>query len=143
MGFEIRQAEVKDLVWVNATYKNINFLPSTMKEEIVAIAHIDGIKAGLGRIAVVDRNSCELGGMYVVSEFRGKAIARKIVEFLLKYAQKRVIYCIPFEHLLHFYESFGFRKVEDMLLVPRKIKKKLDFTKKAYKEPTSLLVMYR
>ncbi len=143
MGFEIRQAEVKDLVWVNSTYKTIDFLPSTLENEIVAIASIDNIKVGLGRIAVVDRHSCELGGMYVNPEFRRKNVARKIVEYLLQHAQKRIIYCIPFTHLSSFYESFGFRKIKPDISTPQKIKKKLEFTKKTYKEPTLFLVMRR
>ena len=143
MGFEIRQAEVKDLVWVNSTYKTIDFLPSTLENEIVAIAFIDDIKVGLGRIAVVDKRSCELGGMYVNPGFRRKGIARKIVEYLIKHAQKRTIYCVPFVHLSVFYESFGFRKIKLDIATPQKIKKKLEFAKKTYKEPTLLLVMRR
>ncbi len=143
MGLEIKKAGIEDLSWVNATYKSINFLLSTLNDEIIAIAYVDGIKVGLGRVAVVDGHSCELGGMYVNPKFREQKIARKLVEFLLGYAQHNTIYCIPFEQLLHFYESFGFRKMERGHLVPRKIKKKLEFCKKAYSEPTLLLVMYK
>ena len=143
MSFEIKTAELKDLAWINATYHTIHFLPSTLKNEMVAIAYVDGIKVGLGRIAVVDRYSCELGGMYVHPEFRERKIARQIVPFLLDHAQKRVIYCIPFENLSRFYESFGFRKVGSDLLTPVKIRKKLEFTKRAYSEPTLLLVLIR
>ncbi|MBI5072450.1 GNAT family N-acetyltransferase [Candidatus Woesearchaeota archaeon] len=143
MNLEIKTAKQKDLPWINGTYKTIDFLPSTLQDEIVAIAYADGVKVGLGRIALCGKDSCELGGIYVHPDFRGKKIAKIIVEFLLKHAQNDVIYCIPFEHLSSFYESFGFTKAKNDLLVPMKIKKKLEFCKKTYSEPTLLLVMHK
>lgn len=141
MGLEIKIADREDLQWVNDTYKAINFLPSTLNDEIVAIAYVNGVKAGLGRVAIVDSCSCELGGMYVDPPFRGRNIARKIVEFLLERAQKPVVYCIPFVYLCNFYKSFGFKELEQGFTVPGKVREKLGFTKTAYTEETTLLVM--
>ena len=143
MGLEIKKAGIEELSLVNHTYKSIQFLPSTLNDEIIAIAYVDGVKVGLGRVAVVDEHCCELGGMYVEPNFRGQKIARRIVEFLLENAQCNIIYCIPFERLLHFYKSFGFRETEKDHLMPIKIQKKLEFTREAYSEPTSLLIRYK
>ncbi len=143
MNLEIKKATRQDLSWINATYKTINFLPSTLQDEIVAIAYMDGLKVGLGRIAVVSKDSCELGGIYVYSDFRGKKIAKSIVEFLLEHPQKDIIYCIPFEHLSSFYESFGFTKTKVTFMTPVNIKKKLGFCKKTYSEPTLLLMLHK
>ena len=143
MNLVIKKAENDDLVWVNATYKAIDFLPSTLKDEIVAIAFMDDVKVGLARIAVIDKNSCELGGVFVSPEFRRQNIAKKLVEFLLKHAQKKIVYCIPYEHLSHFYERFGFRKINPDEVTPQKIKEKLEFCAETYREPTLLMVLYR
>lgn len=63
--------------------------------------------------------------MLVFEDLRGKGIAEKIVIFLLaKSSGYQTIYCLPFEHLSNFYKKFGFREVDDDVVVPREISEK-------------------
>ena len=137
---KIKEARNEDLEWVNATYSSIKFLPSSLKDEIVAIAYESDQKFGLGRISVIDDKSCELGGMYVDPKYRRRGIARDIVTYLLENAQKSKVYCIPFLHLEHFYASFGFKRINEGVSIPTKIAKKFQFCKETYAEETILMV---
>lgn len=51
---------------------------------LIALAKIEGVKCGLGRVAYIDENNLELGGMYVLDQFRRMGIAEKVILHLLK-----------------------------------------------------------
>ncbi len=103
---ELRLVGRSEMEWVNRCYDEVDFVHSHFDNEMIAVAEVKGQKAGLGRLVVIDENHLELGGMYVFESFRGQGVAKKIVEFLLKHAKpSQVIYCIPFEHLQHFYPN--------------------------------------
>lgn len=140
---EIKKAKDKDLKLVNKIYKKINFLPSTLINEIVAIAYEKNNKVGLGRIIVIDSSSCEMGGIFVDLKFRKKGIARKIVSFLIENSQKDQIYCIPFKYLKKFYSGFGFREIKASNSVPKKIAKKFKFCEKTYEQETILMKLIK
>jgi GNAT superfamily N-acetyltransferase len=76
---------------------------------LIALAKIEGVKFGLGRVAYIDENNLELGGMYVLDQFRRMGIAEKVILHLLKnHEQHKKIWCLPFKHLQRFYTGFGF-----------------------------------
>lgn len=138
---QIRCAMQSELPWINSSYDTVEFVHSSFDKEIIAIAEVNGQKAGLGRLVSIDPNNLELGGMYVFEAFRGQGVARKIVEFLLKYAlPNQSIYCIPFEHLVSFYCEFGFKKCIDFDKVPHDILTKFGWCKDKYSTSTALLV---
>jgi GNAT superfamily N-acetyltransferase len=128
--------------WVNHCYDGVDFVYSHFDNEMIAVAEIEGQKAGLGRLVVIDENHLELGGMYVFESFRGRGVAKKIVEFLLKHAKpSQTIYCIPFGHLQHFYQQAGFVLCSDIENVPKKILEKYQWCQGRYPHPTALLVL--
>jgi N-acetylglutamate synthase-like GNAT family acetyltransferase len=140
IDMKIRLAEKEDMAWVNEQYKEVNFIASDFDNEIIAIAEIDTIKAGLGRLVKIENNSFELGGMYVLEAYRKHKLATHIIEFLLeKIDKKSIVFCIPFQELTFFYKRFGFTEVADYTLVPTKVINKYNWCKKEYKQSVYLL----
>ena len=141
-GLKIRAAEKQEIGWINDCYDQVEFIHSHFDSEIIAIAEFDGEKAGLGRLVEVDEKNLELGGMYVFETFRGKGIAKEIVNFLLTYVKPyQNVYCIPFEHLLHFYKQCGFVNCSKFESVPQTILDKYRWCQEKYTHPTALLVL--
>lgn len=137
----IRPAQPEELMWINARYGEVRFVPSTTSDTIV-IAEVDGIKAGVGRVSSLDEHNAELGGILVFEPFRGRGVAAEIVRDLLKRSSRfESVFCIPFTHLRTFYESFDFRDPEQCGVTPSEhIMSKLAWCLKEYGTTTTLLV---
>ncbi len=103
----VRWIEKDEISWINQQYEKIDFLPPIWEKDRVAVALIENEKVGIGRLVPLADGSFELGGIYVLESFRGRGIARKIVSFLINNAAKSRIYCLPYEHLREFYQTFG------------------------------------
>lgn len=142
----IKPAALNDATWINEQYKSIDFMLSDISNEYILISESDGKKCGLGRITKVDNRSVEMGGIYVLPEFRKKGIARKIVQELLDnnpYPEKYV-WCIPFGHLSEFYQSFGFSRYNaDPDQIPENIRKKINWCSGKYDANVDLLYMQK
>lgn len=139
---QLRLANRSEIKWINECYDKVNFIHSNYDKEIIAIAEYNGQKVGLGRLVTIDDDTFELGGIYVVESFRGKGIAKEVVRFLLNQAKPyQTIYCIPFEHLVPFYQKFGFIQCINLEMVPKDLLKKFNWCKEKYNNPTSLLVL--
>ena len=135
---QIRKILPAELTWVNAQYASINFLPSPASDFIV-VAEVDGVKAGLGRITEVENDAAELGGIFVLPEFRGQSVASHVVDFLSKHSKHPKLFCIPFVHLETFYQRFGFSPIDPTITVPQKIIQKMNWCGTAYETPMVLL----
>lgn len=139
---KIRHALKNEMEWINARYDEVQFVHSHFDNEIIAIAEINGEKAGLGRLVKVDENSLELGGIYVFPPFRGQGIAAGIVDFLLTCAMPNSnIYCIPFADVSHFYKKYGFMTAEK--IIPEQIMEKYLWCKKFYDKDVELLTLFK
>jgi GNAT superfamily N-acetyltransferase len=139
----IRPATVADLAWVNEQYQAINFLPSDLSTDYIAIAEWEGTSCGIGRLVRMEGGHEELGGMYVLDGFRQKGIARNIVGHLLEQRNEQAkLWCIPFRHLSGFYETFGFEPVgPDHPDIPPAVAKKMNWCDTYQEQQTSLLLM--
>lgn len=138
----IEKAKPNDLQWVNSQYEKANFVPSHLENEEIAIAYVNGQKAGLGRLVKIDENNFEMGGIYTLEDYRGKKIADSIVAFLIKESRKlqiQNVYCIPFEHLKPFYSKHGFQEVVDLASVPKQITNKYNWCLGQYDIKTLLM----
>jgi len=140
---EIRPARMDEADWVNERYAEVRFIPSDLEKDLVLIAEIDGQPAGLGRLVPVDEHACELGGMLVFDAFRGRGVARALIEELVRRAGERSIYCIPFAKLEPLYAEF-FERTET---APNPVREKYEWCQRTYEEPVLLMVshevMYR
>lgn len=124
MKIQIRPAKAEEMHWINSCYNEIKFIPSNFQTEYIAIAEVNDQKAGLGRLVNMPDGALELGGIYVLEPYRKFGLAKKIITHLLIQAPQQKIYCIPFKHLRHLYESFGFTLCSDVNAAPESIQKK-------------------
>lgn len=137
----VRAADPSEIPWINERYERIHFMPSELPRDFIVIAEIDGARTGIGRIVPVAPGEGELGGIFVDEAFRGRGVAAKIVSYLLENAPAhRKLYCIPFEHLSHFYQKFGFKPALPDATTAESVREKLDYCACTYPEPAVLLV---
>ena len=142
MEIKLYQAEQEDMAWVNTQYEEIKFMPSEFESEEIWIATANGVKAGLGRLVHINEGNWELGGIYVLDNFRGAGIARKIVQKLCDIGQQKNenIWCVPFNHLTSFYQSFGLNTYDPgMGNVPDDVLKKINYCESTYTQKVELL----
>ena len=135
----IRRAAPPELSWVNERYPEVGFVASDARD-LVLIAAIDGARAGLGRLVPLARGESELGGIYVLPEFRGRSVASAIVRHLVDAGALERLYCIPFTPLVPFYQGFGFHPAVTGTPVPEVIANKVRWCQSKYSQPVSLLV---
>ncbi|MGE6256923.1 GNAT family N-acetyltransferase [Heyndrickxia sporothermodurans] len=109
----IKLATKKELQWVNEQYQKIDFVPSKLENETIAIVTYKDNYAGVGRLVYLNEEEGEIGGIYILDEFRGLSLANELVDYLVNEAKGRKlkeVYCLPFEELKHFYGKFGFKE---------------------------------
>lgn len=135
---KIRHIQGAELGWVNERYAEVGFVSSS-ESDFVVVAELDGARAGVGRLVPVEAGVGELGGIYVLPQFRGRAVARAIVTWLLDHSPYDRLFCIPFAHLERFYSGFGFAPLAPDVTVPQAIAGKRRWCEERYTEPVRLL----
>ncbi|EJQ95062.1 GNAT family N-acetyltransferase [Bacillus cereus] len=111
----IQLATSKDLEWINNRYESIGFVPSDLKRDKVAIITYNGEYAGVGRLVQIDKDTIEMGGIFILPKFRGLQLAGELVLFLVQTAKElhiQNVFCLPFEELKNFYKKYGFTEVD-------------------------------
>lgn len=110
----IQLATSNDLEWINNQYDSIGFVRSDLKRDKVAIITYNNEYAGVGRLVQIDEDTLEMGGIFILPQFRGLQLAGELVLFLVETAKKSQIqnvYCLPFEELENFYKKYGYTEV--------------------------------
>lgn len=111
----IQLATSNDLKWINSQYDSIGFVRSDLKRDKVAIITYNNEYAGVGRLVQIDEDTLEMGGIFILPQFRGLQLAGELVSFLVETAKKSQIqnvYCLPFEELENFYKKYGYTEVD-------------------------------
>lgn len=137
-SFMLREAIERDRPEVNAIYASLGFMPWNPQQDHLLVAVTDDRLVGCGRIQRYG-GAIELGGMYVHPNHRGKGIARQILVSLVDLLQDETCYCIPFAHLIPFYQEFGFMPAPQGD-VPAAIVDRVAFFRDVYMHPTILMV---
>ena len=137
----LRLAAADDERWINERYDSVHFLHSDLSHDLVVVAELDGRPAGIGRLVPAGGDACELGGMLVFEEFRGRGVARAIIDELLRHAAGRTVYCVPFADLEPIYEGAGFVRHEPDAAIPQHIREKLDWCAREIDRPVVLMVL--
>jgi hypothetical protein len=70
---KLRLATREDERWINERYASVHFQPSDLARDLMVVAEVDGVTAGIGRLVPAGDDACELGGMHVLEEFRDAA----------------------------------------------------------------------
>ncbi|HEX8620119.1 MAG TPA: GNAT family N-acetyltransferase [Thermoanaerobaculia bacterium] len=135
----LRRATGADASWINAAYAGVHFLPSDLARELVIVAELDGERAGIGRLVPAGEHAYELGGMLVFSAFRGRGVARAIIDELLRSAGDAEVYCIPFADLEAIYAKAGFVRRERDASLPAHVIEKLDWCAREIDRPVILM----
>ncbi len=140
MDIQLRIANRDDLSWVNDKYRELQFMPSVYENEFIAIAESMNQLVGVGRLISVAPDVFELGGIYVVDRYREMGFAKKIADFLLRRLKPfHIVYCIPFAHLLNFYQKLGFSPCDDQDQIPDEIRQRHKVCLDTYKHDVLLL----
>ncbi|BFH63178.1 GNAT family N-acetyltransferase [Paenibacillus azoreducens] len=138
----IRWAENSDLPWINEQYEKIGFVPSSLEREEIAIVTHNGRNAGVGRLVLLNEKEAEMGGIYILEQFRGLSLAHELVGCLVDKSRSlglESVYCIPFRELEHFYEKFGFARVDPSISsVNQKVLEKYNWCIRQYEKPVIL-----
>lgn len=140
MQLSVRQLKAHELDWANQRYAEVDFLPSP-PTDYIAVAELDGVPAGLGRVTRLGPDVGELGGMYVFPEQRGAGVSRALIAHLIACAGAARLYCLPFEELLALYASAGFKARAADATVPDKVLRKHAWCNSHYPKP--VLLLYR
>ena len=77
----IQIATFNDLEWINNQYKSIGFITSDLMRDIVAIITYNDEYAGIGRLVRIDEVTIEMGGIFILPQFRGLQLAGELVSF--------------------------------------------------------------
>ncbi|HYI11471.1 MAG TPA: GNAT family N-acetyltransferase [Thermoanaerobaculia bacterium] len=139
----LRLAVAADEGWINAAYADVHFQLSDLSRELMVVAEVDGERAGIGRLVPLSDQACELGGILVFDQFRGRGIALAIVAELLRHAAGRTVYCVPFTDLEPIYARAGFVLCEEEPGRLPKLQEKLDWCRREIDRPVSLMVLSR
>ncbi|HYH09608.1 MAG TPA: GNAT family N-acetyltransferase [Thermoanaerobaculia bacterium] len=134
----LRVAQPHELAWINARYDEVHFQHSDASHRVV-IADIDGAPAGIGRLVPAGEGAYELGGMLVFDAFRGRGIARQIIDELLRIAEGHDVYCIPFADLEPIYARAGFVRIEEDETTPRYVREKMEWCRREMTRPVALM----
>ena len=134
----LRRLEPGELPWANARYAEVDFRPST-RDDLVLVGHVDDQPAALGRITPLGPGFGELGGILVFPAFRGRGLARPLVERLVEEGGLATLFCLPFESLRGLYAACGFRPHPPGAPVPEKVLAKHAWCNAHYAEPVLLL----
>jgi GNAT superfamily N-acetyltransferase len=134
----IRRTHLDELDWVNARYAEVDFLPS-VAGDLIVVAHVNGIAAGLGRIVPQNDQVGELGGMVVFDAFQGQGLAKRMITALHTLSQFHILYCLPFAELEKLYVAMGFIAVTEPAAVPAAVVEKHRWCNAHYAKPVSLL----
>lgn len=137
----LRLANADDAQWINERYASVHFQPSNLSRDLLVVAEIDGAPAGIGRLVPAGEQACELGGMLVFEEFRGRGIARAIIDELLRHTNGRAVYCIPFAELEPIYAGAGFVRIPADDTLPTYIREKLDWCEREIDRGVILMVL--
>jgi N-acetylglutamate synthase-like GNAT family acetyltransferase len=137
---KLRRATEADAGWINAAYADVHFQLSDLSRDLLIVAELDGEHAGIGRL-VPAGEAYELGGMLVFDAFRGRGVAKAIIDELLRHAGGREVYCIPFADLEPIYAKAGFVRRERDESLPAHVLEKLDWCEREMARAVILMAL--
>jgi predicted N-acetyltransferase YhbS len=138
----LRLATRDDERWINERYASVHFQLSDLARDLMVVAELDGVAVGIGRLVPAGDDACELGGMHVLEEFRGRGIARAVVDELLRRANGRQVYCIPFADLEPIYAASGFVRIEPRDDHPAYVREKLAWCEREIPDRAVILMQF-
>ena len=142
-NYVVRPALESESAQIKALINLVGINPSGLdwKRFLVAVGE-NGRVLGCGQIKPHGGDIRELASIAVLPEYRGRGIARAVIEMLLR-ENPKPLYLMCISHNRPMYEKFGFQSIADSEM-PRyfsRIKKLFDITDVFRKTEEQLLVM--
>lgn len=144
-NFSLRQATHEDDIAIHELVHIGGINPTGLAwVRFVVAESLDGKVIGCGQIKPHRDGSYELASIVVHPDWRGKGVARRLIERLIE-THPGVLYLMCRAELGHFYEKFGFRvvSVSEMPAYFHRISRLIGLVTKLRNEGSGLLVMQR
>jgi len=143
--YTLRPATADDAHTIRAIIHAVKINPTSLDWQRFILASIpDGTVIGCGQVKPHSDGTLELASIAVLPAWRGKGVARMIIEYLLAQHPGRV-YLTCRSRLGPFYQKYGFQVVPDGEMPPyfRRISWLVAIFQKLSRRRYSLLVMRR
>jgi len=121
-GDGIEELAGERLAEANRVYAKERFAASAPGRDRTFGVVEGGELVALGRITEHEDGALELGGFWTRPDRRGAGLARRMVAHAIaQLPAGRTVWCLPFDHLLDFYRSFGIVEPEETFIPPASI----------------------
>jgi predicted N-acetyltransferase YhbS len=112
MDIRVRMATAADIAAVHALYAAGGYGGGVHAGDMVIVATVGSDVVGVVRLCT-EHGVTVLRGMQVASAHRGCGLGRALLEACAAALGGQPAYCLPYAHLVGFYGSIGFAKVQD------------------------------
>jgi N-acetylglutamate synthase-like GNAT family acetyltransferase len=144
-SFSLRPATLVDASTIRNIISHVRINPLSLDwRRFVLAIDSSGMVIGCGQVKPHSDGSSELASIAVVPEWRGKGVARRIIEYLLKQHSGR-IYLTCQSHHGPMYQKFGFQVIQTDEMTPyfQRLSRIVALVNKLFHQPDTMLVMRR
>ncbi|MBW4623784.1 MAG: GNAT family N-acetyltransferase [Cyanosarcina radialis HA8281-LM2] len=106
----VTQAKPQGFKEIQIFYDRCGYGGGLNQEDSIFIARLEGKIVGAVRLCP-NTGFCVLRGMRVIDPFQRQGIGTRLLQECTALLVDRVCYCIPWQHLLAFYERSGFAEI--------------------------------
>jgi N-acetylglutamate synthase-like GNAT family acetyltransferase len=144
-NYSLRPATQADAGIIRQIIHEVGINPMALDwERFILATDAEGRVIGCGQVKVHGDGSHELASIAVLPEWRGKGIARRIIETLLEQHPGR-LYLTCQSRLGPLYEKFGFQRIQLGEMTPyfRRLSRIVSIVSKLFRQQHIMLVMMR
>lgn len=114
---KVAVARDEELALVRHFYAEVGYGGGVSESDLTLVARAEGDLVGVVRVCK-EAGVIVLRGMHVHPERQRQGIGRLLLAHCVPYLDLGVAYCLPYEHLVRFYEQAGFEVVPPTGLPP-------------------------
>lgn len=144
-GYSLRPANAADARTIRQIISLVHINPTGLSwKHFILAVDLHGSIIGCGQLKPHGDGSLELASIAVLPEWRGKGVARSIIEYLLEQHPDR-LYLTCRAELGPMYEKFGFQVVNPAEMPPyfKRVSGLVNLFPRLGRQPDHLLVMVR
>jgi len=144
-GYSLRQATAADAATIKRIISLVHINPTGLKwQRFILAVDVNDTIIGCGQLKPHGDGSLELASIAVLPDWRGRGVARAIIEYLLAQHPGR-LYLTCRSQLGPLYQKFGFQTVANAEMPPyfKRISRLVNLMNRISRQPVRLLVMRR